>query len=171
MLKDVASRDATTIFQFWDDADYALVFDSVYDNTFRAANAALFGARVITAAQCPGFCTPRKEQKRKMIYMAKGRGTTKGTYYHEFIHFLQHHNFYPEYYCTAGMAPFQVEGVTEYLTRDVSLAVARERRGQGKYQSHFLKTEAWVKHARGNLERLLKYNFQGVATDLSSIKK
>ncbi|HEU0203569.1 MAG TPA: hypothetical protein VFR86_24425 [Burkholderiaceae bacterium] len=171
VLDDLETRSAETVFQFLDDAEYAVVFEHVYNSTFKAANAALFGANVITAAMCPGFCTPKTTQKRKMIFMAKGRGTTKGTYYHEFIHFLQHANFYPNYYVTAGMAPFQIEGVTEYLTRGVSTAVATERDGQKKYQANYLKTDAWVKSDKSNYERMLKFNFQGVATDLSAVRK
>lgn len=171
VLKDVKDRSAETIFQFFDDAEYAVLFDHVYDTVFKAANAALFGSNVITAAMCPGFCTPKTTQKKKMIFMANGRGTTKGTYYHEFIHFLQDPAFYPAYYITGGMAPFQVEGVTEYLTRGVSATVARERDGQKKYQSNFLKTDAWVKQDKKNYEKMLAFNFQGVAVDLSAVKK
>lgn len=171
VVADVESRSARTIFQFFDDTEYAVLFTHVYDATFKAANAALFGSNVITAAMCPGFCTPNKNQKKKMIFMAKGRGTTKGTYYHEFIHFLQHYEFYPKYYVVGGMAPFQVEGFTEYLTRGVSSAVAKERGGQRKYEANYLKTAAWVKSDSQNLGKLLKYNFQGVASDISAIKK
>ena len=105
------------------------------------------------------------------IFALTPRGPSEGTYYHEFLHFLQHYEFYPKYYVTGGMAPFQVEGFTEYLTRGVSTAVEKERGSQGKYESNYLKTDSWVKGDARNLEKLLKYNFQGIASDISAIKK
>ncbi|TXL73624.1 hypothetical protein FHP25_20835 [Vineibacter terrae] len=118
------------------------VFHSIYTKTFRTANLAIFGTDKITSDQINGFVTPDDPPSNRVIYLNLDSTTANfGTLVHETIHAVSHSSFYPTYYCTAGLAPAVVEGITEYLTRKCSPTVAMSRRS---YQAWYEATEAWV---------------------------
>ncbi len=71
---------------------------------------------------CPGFTTPKGLNKR-MLYVQED--AEDGTLVHEFLHWLQHPNFYPTFYITHAKGSPVLEGVTEYFTRQVYSGVDR----------------------------------------------
>ncbi len=103
-----------------------------------------------------------------MIYLQQGAVKSWGTYYHEAIHYLQHRDLYPVFYSTGGFAPFQVEGLTEYLTRRSDTKVNQERQTHGNYQAEFAKTNSWI---GGNIlkeDKLAHLNFKGTGLGTES---
>ena len=82
---------------------------------------------------------------------------------HEYIHFLSHVNFYPDYYKSGGDNPFRVGGATEWLA-----LMCFDQYGIA-YQAQLDKTFAWIQADSGNVPRLLAFVFRGIYTDLSSI--
>jgi hypothetical protein len=129
------------------EAQYRPHFDAYYRNFFATINTAALGGarRLIGFANaptdaysnfaCPAFCAPANDVTRRRIYVNRDAGVTIGTLYHEFLHYLQHPRFYPEFYALGGRSPNVLEGVTEYLTRAVKPAVRLDREQGRKYQA------------------------------------
>lgn len=154
----VRSLGLTEIFKILPAAQYRPVFDEYYRNFFAATNAKAFGTEftigvanapddVCGTFNCPAFCAPASNVTDRTIYVNEDENVTFGTIYHEFIHFLEHPNFYPEFYAMGGDNPSVLEGVTEHLTRQVSPRVEHDRRSQDKYQKWF----AMVQRATASL--------------------
>jgi hypothetical protein len=141
----VRTLNPARIFHILPQANYTPHFDAYYRSWFAGINVEACGgtARVIGIAKstvdvytqfaCPAFCAPAVNVVDRRIYVNRDAAITIGTLYHEFIHYLSHGNFYPEFYAVGGRSPIILEGVTEYLTREVSTAVDQERSKQGKY--------------------------------------
>lgn len=171
--KGLQTLSVYTVYQFCDPERYRLLFTQAYNSVFKYANRVLIPVP-ITHEHCPAFVMPdlgEKVNSRRIIVANRsckaGAATQKGTLYHEYIHFLSHSSFYPDYYNSGDvMAPFVVEGATEYLTRNVGNADVVNRQS---YELNYQKASAWVNAAGGNYIALLKHVFQGVSCGITSI--
>jgi hypothetical protein len=151
-------------------------------------------AAVSSGAGLAGFVTASRENRSRRIHVnpASQEVDPVGALAHEYIHFLSHPNFYPDYYMEGGDNPFRVEGATDWITihcfSDYFMDLPVSSRIQGlqfqinnpgakplkaknraAYTANFQKTNAWIKSDGGNTHRLLQFVFRGVRTDLSSI--
>lgn len=177
LASTVRSMNPAKIFRILPEAEYKPYFAAVFRNFFAAVNVSALGMRTLEVANspaspydnfaCPAFCAPAVKVTDRVIYVNRDSGVTIGTLYHEFIHYLSHGNFYPEFYALGGRNPAILEGVTEYLTRRIAQPVAHDRYTQRKYQEWF----ADVSRAMGGnptttLQRLAALAFQG---DMSSV--
>ena len=173
LASKVRSMNPARIFRILPAGSYQPYFDAVFTNFFAAVNVCALGMDVIGVANrgesfpCPAFCAPAVNVTDRVIYVNRDSGVTVGTLYHEFVHYLSHPNFYPEFYALGGDNPRILEGVTEYLTRRIAAPVAHDRYGQRKYQAWFTQVS---RDMGGNptttLERLAALAFQG---DLSVV--
>ncbi len=170
---DLKKHSAYTVFQFCDPVRYRLMFTQAYTRVFKNANRVLI-PQVITHEQVPAFVMPElgaRVVSRRIIVGNRacnaGSNTTIGTLIHEYIHYVSHKNFYPDYYNSGDeYAPFFVEGATEYFTRETKHTAAVCRKN---YQKHYKITSKWVRNDKGNRDKLLKYLFQGVKFDAHTI--
>jgi hypothetical protein len=188
VLAVVEKTDVNKIYRILPEDEYAPHFNSVFRNFFAAINAeALYArknpdqprtqndpltyqtillARNATGATpviaCPAFTSPAVNVWDRVIYVNKDSGLTIGTLYHEFVHYLEHGNFYPEYYSLGGNNPKILEGVTEYLTREVHPNIRGERELGRKYQPFLDITlnRAWGSD-KETLEKMIKVAFEG----------
>jgi hypothetical protein len=94
---------------------------------------------------------------------------TFGTLYHEFIHYLEHSNFYPEFYAMGGNNPAILEGVTEYLTRNVNERVRLDRASQGKYQDWYDQLLGSMKDGSHGEMDIIRFAFKGQYVDLKGL--
>jgi hypothetical protein len=168
----VRSMNPARIFRILPENQYKPYFAAVFRNFFAAVNVSALGMRVIEVANspaspydqlaCPAFCAPAVNVVDRTIYINRDSGVTVGTLYHEFVHYLSHSNFYPEFYALGGKNPSILEGVTEYLTRRIAAPVAHDRYNQQKYQTWFTQVS---RDMGGNptttLQRLAALAFQG----------
>lgn len=162
LLAKVQGQKASDIYRILPEDQYQKVFTEYYTHFFHAPMSQILGpGNAINT--CPAFVAPGIDNTRRKIYIKDDPRTTKGTYYHEFVHYLQHADFYPEFYCIGGKNPAILEGVTEWLTRRVDIKIARERQEQGKYQSYFESINAWVYSGKlnGGVATILALSFQG----------
>lgn len=137
----VRSLSPSKIFHLLGHDNYVPHFDAYFRSWFAPTNTVVFGLEDIydylrtgEHFACPAFCSPAVDPTGRRIYVNLGAGNTKGTLYHEFVHFLSHGNFYPELYALGGQSPVLLEGATEYLTREINGSIAADRKKQGKYQ-------------------------------------
>jgi len=179
VLAGVQNMSVGKIFRILPQAQYTPYFNSVFKNFFAAINVvALGGTRKMIdlankatdaspAIACPAFTAPAVHVTDRVIYVNADANITIGTLYHEFVHFLEHGNFYPEYYSLGGDSPKVLEGVTEYLTREVDPNIKAERQNGGKYAGFLTETmnRAWGNPAE-TLAKMIKVAFQG---DMSSL--
>jgi hypothetical protein len=153
LASKVRGLNPARVFRILPESEYRQYFGAVFRNFFAAINVCALGGtkRMIGIANdgvndpfssiaCPAFCAPAVEVTDRVIYVNRDLGVTVGTLYHEFIHYLSHPNFYPEFYSLGGRNPEILEGVTEYLTRRIRQDVAHDRYSQGKYQTWFKRT-------------------------------
>jgi hypothetical protein len=181
---DIRGAGAGAFVRILPQDQYRIHFNSVFSRFFAANNAQAFGlGRVIAplgggsiqdrlnalmpvrnahaAIPCPAFCAPAVNVLQRKIYVNRDAPITIGTLYHEFIHFIQSSNFYPEFYSMGGGNPNLLEGVTEFFTRRISGAIANERAGQGKYQAHFNTIRNRIGNNGMDRMNLIRYSFQG----------
>jgi len=116
---------------------------------------------------CPAFCAPAVDPMQRNIYVNQDAPITIGTLYHEFVHFLSHGNFYPEFYAQAGRSAIVVEGVTEYLTREVSPDVKRDRAAGKKYNSQLM--DVTMKSGGASTKTLIAFQKLAFQGDLSMV--
>jgi hypothetical protein len=116
---------------------------------------------------CPAFCAPAVDPMQRNIYVNQDATITIGTLYHEFIHFLSHGNFYPEFYAQAGRSAIVVEGVTEYLTRAISPLVKQDRADGYKYDSQLM--DVTLKAGGDSTKTLVAFQNLAFKGDLSMI--
>lgn len=171
LVSYLRSANPARIFRILPAKEYTPQFDAYFRSFFVAINVVALGGirKMIGLANsgasiaCPAFCAPAIDITQRRIYVNRDAGVTIGTLYHEFIHFLEHPNFYPEFYATGGASPNILEGVTEYLTRAVSSKVKQDRFSQRKYQ-------AWLDQISSSLglsstgpldDRVARLAFQG----------
>ncbi|HVZ08051.1 MAG TPA: hypothetical protein VHC04_09070 [Rhodopila sp.] len=139
---------ATSIIQILPAAQYRPQFDIYFRNFFAAINAKAFGtqrvigianadAEVCGSFNCPAFCSPAMSISGRKVYVNNDEPNTFATLCHELCHYISHPNFYPEFYAMGGDNPFILEGVTEYLTRNISPFVAQQRSAAKKYQANY----------------------------------
>jgi len=143
----VRTLNPARIFQILPEAEYRPHFDRYFRSFFAAINTQAFGTKrmlglawapdnVCGAFNCPAFCAPAVNVEDRHIYINRDiQGLNVATLYHEFIHYLSHPSFYPEYYALGGDNPKILEGVTEYLTRGVRADIGAARAADGKYQT------------------------------------
>jgi hypothetical protein len=170
------------IFKILPQAQYTPYFNSVFKNFFAAINVVALSdpthkmkmidlannaTDAAPAIACPAFTAPAVKVWDRVIYVNADANILIGTLYHEFVHFLEHGNFYPEYYALGGNNPKILEGVTEYLTREVDPNIKAERQNGGKYGTFLAETlnRAWGNPAE-TLTKMIKVAFQG---DMSSL--
>ncbi|MHC4253680.1 MAG: hypothetical protein ACYS9X_31575 [Planctomycetota bacterium] len=87
---------------------------------------------------------------------------------HEYVHWLSHSKFYPDYYKVGGLNPFRVEGVTQWTT--VQCGYLTEHTSAGGYHNEYLKTKAYLS-SKPTQKAALDFMFKGLPTDLSKLKK
>jgi len=157
----VKKKPATDIYVICDAAKYKSFFDITWNRTFKKANAAIFAGRDVPASDVPAFTTDVADISTRKIYLQDGVIESWGTYYHEAVHYLQHRDLYPIYYSVGGAAPFQMEGLTEYLTRYFSTRVAKERAKWGNYNPNFTRMKSWIGSDLKREGDLFAMNFAG----------
>jgi hypothetical protein len=164
--KMLDAHDAKDIFVFCDPVQFANVFKITYEATFKAANGFTEEAHELVD-YVNGFVASDYYNFKRKIYIKKKEDIKWGTLVHEYIHYLQHRNFYPVYYSIGGSAPDVVEGVTEFLTRATCDELQNTRTS---YNGQFLKTASWLGSKRlsgadtGRLKMMVEFCFQGVPT-------
>lgn len=176
----VRTLNPARIFHILPESQYKPHFDAYYRSFFAAINVVALGPpvdrgggtqsligiatdrtrNVYESFACPAFCAPAVEVTQRRIYVNKDSGVTVGTLYHEFVHFLEHANFYPEMYAMGGASPKILEGVTEYLTRRISPTIASERAAGNKYQAWYAFVTNTITGDKVS-ERLARMAFQG----------
>jgi len=138
--------------------DYKQRFDAFYDGFF----AATFGKGGISYQQVSGFVTPAPHYNRK-IYIQDPIGANKGTIRHEFLHWVQHYDFYPKYYIKGGTKSADVvEGITEYFTRTLIT-------GRTSYPRQYKKMKSLVDANPSLIHTLGNAAFFGDATSIQKI--
>jgi hypothetical protein len=162
-LQEITGKPIEDIYEICDPATYASKFDLTWARTFKKANAVLFPGKVFAAANVPAFTSDEPALARRKIYLQDGVMNSPGTYWHEAIHYLQHRDIYPLFYATGGRAPFQMEGLTELLTRGVSDDVRRIREGvhPGGYYREYLAALAAVTNNPVYEQTVYRLNFHG----------
>lgn len=180
VLSKVRQMPVGKIYRILSQAEYTPYFNSVFKNFFAAINVVALGgikkmidlAKTATdaapAIACPAFTAPAVNVTDRVIYVNADANISIGTLYHEFVHFLEHGNFYPEFYSLGGNNPKILEGVTEYLTREVNANVKAERMREGKYKAFLDETmnRAWDAPPFSATTRMIQVAFRG---DMSSL--
>jgi hypothetical protein len=164
ILPGLRNKQARDIYVFCDEMEFATWFQMTYVTAFKKANAVLI-PDLIASSDINGFVNAQGDYDARRIYIPKRNGILWGTLAHEALHYFSHKAFYPEFYLVGGQHPFQVEGATEYLTRQADIRLASRR----NYQSHYERTCAWLSGDKGNYVRMVNFLFQGIPVDLSSI--
>ncbi len=189
---------AKDIFRFHSTPDsFNKFFELTFESTFKKANNLTCPAQDI-GDTCGGFVTAHLNHSDRRIHINPANLELEfdapALVAHEYIHWLSHKNFYPIHYRKGGNAPFQVEGITEWLmlnalnkiTDGVDLKPLEENfkgwfdqqkwrivgPGIGKkigYVAEYEKTQAWLWADKNNFERMMKFIFQGEITNLESI--
>lgn len=167
-LKKYTARD---LIRFHRDEDSFLqAFTPTYERTFRPANDSL---KDMSARACAGGCAAFStahitHSTRKLHISAKGMQESEPDVLlsHEYLHWLSHERFYPSHYRKGGNRPFQVEGITEWLTIECYPP------GQATvvYTDEYRKTVAWLQADSANERRMLDFIFQGRESNLDSLK-
>jgi hypothetical protein len=159
-------HDAKDVYVFCTESEFATVFKITYEATFKAANGFTEQSHEVVD-YVNGFVASDYYNFKRKIYIKKKEEIKWGTLVHEYIHFLQHRNFYPVYYSMGGSAPDVVEGVTEFLTRNACDELQRTRTN---YDSQFLKCASWLgsKTLAGadqtRFKMMIEFCFKGVPT-------
>lgn len=182
LASKVRSMNPAKIFRILPAAQYKPYFDAVFRNFFAAINVSACGGtqKVIGVANdpghaydkfaCPAFCAPAVNPTDRVIYVNRDAGVTTGTLYHEFIHYLSHGNFYPEFYSMGGNSPIILEGVTEFLTSAVARDVQHDRATQKKYEAWFTQVSRDISGISGApLDSLARLAFQGDMTVVTQL--
>jgi len=126
----------------------------------------------LRVCNCPAFTSPAIDVLARTIYVNADLPDLKiGTLYHEFIHYLQHANIYPELYALGAKNIGVVEGITEFFTRRVDPLIKAERAAGSKYQSYFDDVSMRIGTGMQQRNALLRYCFQGEPyVDLGGVK-
>ncbi len=178
----IRALDPARVFRILPADEYRPHFGQYYKSFFAAINAKAFGTEftIQTAARnqaadicgtfnCPAFCSPAIDNTHRVIYVNQDEPNTFGTLCHEFIHFLEHPNFYPEFYAMGGNNPAILEGVTEYLTRNLNDRVRLDRASQGKYQKWYNELLGSMKAGgHGELD-MIRIAFKGEYVNLKGL--
>ena len=154
------------IFLFCDADKYKNYFTMIYELIFKkAGNFPQAPLDFFNKGVCgiPAFASPHPHSRR-MLYISPNTWVTEKILAHEYIHWLSHMNFYPNFYKVGGGNPFRVEGITQWTT----CATGYDNSDRA-YELELWKTSSWLCADRQNLDRMLLFMFQGVATDLASI--
>lgn len=164
----LADYEVEKIFKFHTEKpSYDIAFSSTYIRTFRKAGGYNCRSGDKFAGDVAAFVTAEKKIDDRMIHVSPSGIDHEpvALLAHEYLHFLSHPSFYPEYYSIGGNCPFQVEGITEWMMIECFPAGSRTI----VYTGEYAKTAAWLGANAGNQARMLSFIFDGVATDLSSI--
>jgi hypothetical protein len=155
---------ADQIFVFCEASFYADKFKLVYDGLFSKA----LGLKRDSKDFVDGvfaFVSPDAHDTRK-VYVSPKPNVTEKILAHEYVHWLSHTAFYPDYYGVGGENPHRVEGITQWLTTCCGYNQYEE---PVAYTMEWLKTTGWLDADKGNAERAKKFIFQGVVSDLSAL--
>jgi len=168
----IRGKKPTDIVRLLPASQYRPQFDQYYRSFFAAINSKAFGvtftldianddAEVCGSFNCPAFCSPAVLNTGRLIYVNLDEDNTFATLCHELCHYISHGNFYPEFYAMGGENPKILEGVTEYLTRNLSTAVRDERARKEKYQAWYeAVTKAMVAGGQGELD-MIRFALRG----------
>jgi hypothetical protein len=160
---------AEDIFVFCDSHKYRTYFSMTFEVLFKKAgnypqeSGDFFQGASQHICGVPAFASPHPHTRRK-LYISPNDWVVEKILAHEYIHWLSHENFYPEYYKVGGQHPFQVEGVTQWVTCETGYD-----NSDRAYEANLLQTNAWVRGDTRNMDRMLKFMFQGVPTNLDAI--
>ena len=135
-------------FQFWHDVFFTKVLGQ-------------------TIATCDAFVTPNQDILERTIYIKDKPGIGSGVFFHEFIHYIQHPSFYPQFYAFGGRNPFVLEGVTEYFTREIVDWLKKKRAKEAIYEPNLAVVKSWADGDTSRPGELLAACFQG---DLDPLK-
>jgi hypothetical protein len=158
--------EAEDIFIFCDSDKYKNYFSMIFELIFKkAGNYPQGPLDFFNRGICgiPAFASPHPHTRR-MLYISPNTWVTEKILAHEYMHWLSHENFYPKFYQVGGANPFRVEGVTQWLTCEAGYDM-----NDRVYEHEWLKTDSWIRADKRNLDRMLTFMLQGVATNLDSI--
>jgi hypothetical protein len=166
-LREYEARD---VFVFHTSEDAFLTsFAPTFEKAFQPANAWLKGMSARDCASgCAAFSTAHiTHATRKLHISPKGMNEPEPVVLmaHEYLHWLSHEAFYPSYYKQGGNRPFQVEGITEWLT----IRCFPPGQATVVYRDEYAKTDAWIGSDSGNERRMLDFIFKGKATNLDAL--
>jgi hypothetical protein len=175
-MRGIASTDIIKILPA---SQYRPQFDQYYRSFFAPINSmgrtvqmidiANADAEVCGSFNCPAFCSPAVHTSARKIYVNVDEPNTYATLCHELCHYISHGNFYPEFYSMGGANPDILEGVTEYLTRNISVEVETERRQRGKYQTQYdAVRNALIAGSQGEID-VIKFALKGEYVPLQGL--
>ena len=153
---------AEDIFVFCDAQKYATYFSMVYEILFKKAGNYSQDAGAFVCG-VPAFASPHPHSRRQ-LYISPKPGIVEKVLAHEYLHWLSHENFYPEYYKVGRKNPFRVEGITQWAT-----VAAGYDMSDRVYEHEFLQTNSWLWADSQNQPRMLSFLFHGVATNVDAI--
>jgi hypothetical protein len=156
---------AEDIYVFCDDKKYRTYFSMIYEILFKKAGSYSADADAFVCG-VPAFTSPHPRTRRQLYISPNQASTTEKVLAHEYVHWLTHENFYPEFYKVGGHNPFRVEGITHLVTCWAGYNLYEEPIG---YVHEVLQTDAWIKADGNNLDRMLKFLFQGIETKLDDL--
>jgi hypothetical protein len=155
---------ADKIFVFCDKARYDVTFKMVYDGLFKRALGLVPESKDFVDGVF-AFVSPFPHNRRK-VYVSPLPNVTEKILAHEYVHWLSHEKFYPDYYSVGGENPHRIEGVTQWLT---TCCGYNQFEQPVAYTMEWLKTSGWMLADSANAGRAINFIFQGVTTDLSSL--
>ena len=155
------------------DSRFKLFFRTAYQGVFKRATGMTetTGAAI---AGAPAFVSPFPDNATRQIYIslsgiaAFSPAEQQMIMSHEYVHWLSHGKFYPDYYKVGGLNPFRVEGITQWAT--VQCGYLTEHKSAGGYQNEYLKTKSYLSD-KPTQKAALDFMFKGLSTDLSKLKK
>jgi hypothetical protein len=170
---------STDIIKILPAVQYRPIFDQYYRSFFAPINsmgrtAKMIGianadAEVCGSFNCPAFCSPAVHTSARTIYVNADEPNTYATLCHELCHYISHGNFYPEFYSMGGANPDILEGVTEYLTRNISVEIEGDRSRLKKYQNQYdAVCKALIAGSQGEID-VIKFALQGEYVPLQGL--
>ena len=154
MVDYPALQNPSQIFEMLTPSQFKLAFDN---------NVAFFQKVLKCTINVKGvdaFVSPEQDRNKRKVYIKLGADETPGVLVHEFIHWLSHPDFYPNFYEKGGTAPNIVEGVTEYFTR-------KYYPNRTYYNEYFVKIDA-IGHMLPRIQAAL---FKGDAASIQAISQ
>jgi hypothetical protein len=160
----LAKVPAEKIFVFCDKLRYEITFKMVFDGLFKKA----LGMPKASHDYVDGvfaFVSPFPHNRRK-VYVSTLPNITHKILAHEYVHWLSHEAFYPDYYRIGGENPYRVEGITQWCT---TVSGYDQYEPPEAYRMEWYKTWGWMNADPGNPDRALRFIFQGAVTDLGAL--
>jgi hypothetical protein len=164
----IRAKNTDDVIKILPGVQYQPIFDDYFASFFAPTNAKNFGLkRTIGVVMqcgsfgCPAFCSPASSPLHRTMYINADKDNTFSTLCHEMCHYISHGNFYPEFYAMGGDNPDIVEGVTEYLTRNINSAVRSDRETRQKYVKQYdMVSRALIAGSQGELD-VIRFALRG----------